>query len=54
MREVFGIIIFAVVYGVIIFMAGYIAGSESIRDQAFERGHMVECIGRSGYYWECE
>lgn len=20
----------------------------------FERGHMVQCLGKSGYYWECE
>lgn len=20
----------------------------------FERGHMVQCVGKTGYYWECE
>lgn len=25
-----------------------------IRKQAFERGHMVQCVGKTGYYWECE
>jgi hypothetical protein len=20
----------------------------------FERGYMVECIGKEGYFWECE
>jgi hypothetical protein len=22
--------------------------------EAFERGHAVQCLGKSGYYWECE
>lgn len=22
--------------------------------QAYERGHAVECLGKTGYYWECE
>lgn len=25
-----------------------------LKQQAFERGYMVECVGKSGYYWECE
>lgn len=22
--------------------------------EVYERGYMVQCIGKSGYYWECE
>lgn len=22
--------------------------------QAFDRGFMVQCVGKTGYYWECE
>ena len=22
--------------------------------QSFERGHMVQCLGKVGYYWECK
>ena len=22
--------------------------------EAFDRGFMVQCIGKTGYYWECE
>ena len=25
-----------------------------VKFQAFERGYMVECLGKTGYYWECE
>lgn len=27
---------------------------DSLQQQAFERGHMVQCVGKTGYYWECE
>ena len=27
---------------------------EGFREQAFERGYMVECLGKVGYHWECE
>jgi len=26
----------------------------AIKQQAFDRGYMVECVGESGYHWECE
>lgn len=22
--------------------------------EIFERGHMVQCVGKTGYYWECK
>ena len=24
------------------------------KEQAFSRGHMVQCLGRTGYYLECD
>jgi len=27
--------------------------NNAVRQEAFERGHMVECLGKSGYFWEC-
>ena len=27
---------------------------DKIKQQAFKRGYMVECLGKAGYYWECE
>ena len=24
------------------------------KQEAFDRGFMVQCIGKTGYYWECE
>jgi hypothetical protein len=29
-------------------------GRQEIRQEAFERRYMVQCIGKTGYYWECE
>lgn len=29
-------------------------GEDTVKRQAFERGHMVQCVGKTGYYWECE
>lgn len=48
--------------GVLIgFLAGMLIGvlimaeeREKIKQQSFERGHMVQCVGKTGYYWECE
>lgn len=33
--------------------AGNMSGRQQIMQQAFERGHAVECPGKTGYYWEC-
>lgn len=38
----------------VIFAAGAYIKNNDFRSQAFERGYMVECIGKRGYYWECE
>ena len=27
---------------------------EALKSEAASRGYMVECIGKEGYYWECE
>ena len=24
------------------------------KQEAFERGFMFQCVGKSGYYWECD
>jgi hypothetical protein len=42
------------VFVVLLFFFGVFLGSNEVEKEAFERGHMVECIGKSGYYWECK
>lgn len=32
---------------------GEMAGAEATMQQAFERGYAVQCIGKTGYHWEC-
>ena len=49
----------AVVAGVIVAMAyGWLGGTLKteleFREEAFKRGYMVECLGKTGYHWECE
>lgn len=36
------------------FFAGFAFADKEISEQAFQRGYMVECVGKAGYYWECE
>lgn len=38
------------------FVAAFFFNAEvrDLKQQAFQRGYMVECVGKSGYYWECE
>lgn len=33
--------------------AGHDSGAEATMQQAFERGYAVQCIGKTGYHWEC-
>ena len=39
--------------GALGFTGGQINGSHKVMHQAYERGYMVECLGKEGYYWEC-
>lgn len=39
---------------VISFCAGFLAGIGVIKQEAIDRGYMVQCIGKSGWHWECE
>lgn len=48
---------FAVVWFVVgaFFGAFLIQGRfDDMKEDAFKRGHMVQCLGKIGYYWECE
>lgn len=29
-------------------------GNSLMESEAIERGHMVQCVGKSGWHWECE
>ena len=35
-------------------MLGGIHAREQTMQEAFDRGHAVQCVGKAGYYWECE
>lgn len=40
--------------GLIGLICGIFIAATNIEREAYQRGYMVECIGKSGYYWECE
>ena len=29
-------------------------GREMLMQEAYERGHAVQCVGKTGYYWSCD
>lgn len=49
------ILTFALAGGILI---GIIIGSgltyNGMMKEAYDRGHAVQCLGKEGYYWECE
>lgn len=36
------------------FVEGTSDGKEMVFKQAYDRGYAVQCVGKTGYYWECE
>jgi len=46
-----------IICAAVIYIAGAVAGGIVMRKmtmyEAYTRGLAVECIGKSGYYWEC-
>ena len=56
MREAVAVLsiiaVISILLASVIWIEGY--GKDQIKQQAFERGYMVECPGVEGYFWECE
>lgn len=50
MTEAFSFILLLIA----MFFVGAGFASNKIMTEAFERGYAVECLGKQGYYWECE
>lgn len=40
--------------GVIGVSGGYDKGYSETMKEAYDRGFAVQCVGKVGYYWECE
>lgn len=58
MSDIFAIIICLFVGFGIGTLVGLTHGSyltyEAVMKEAYDRGHAVQCLGKEGYYWECE
>lgn len=57
-EDVFAVVIPALLFLVVGFVIGYLFGDDDATKQkmkeAFDRGYAVQCIGKEGYYWECD
>ena len=51
MMEYFLGLIFGFTIGFFISMVVF---RDSVMLEAYERGYAVECLGKTGYYWECD
>lgn len=49
--EIIFIIIVLVLFAT--FWAGDFIGNKSLRKDMFDRGFMVECVGKTGYHLDC-
>lgn len=47
-------VISLVVIGVFIGFSMGLVDVSNYKKEAFDRGFMVQCVGNTGYYWECE
>lgn len=47
-------IVFVLVLILLVLNIFFISELGSIKQEAFDRGYMVECLGKKGYYWDCE
>lgn len=56
--EVLNILVIALIFLLVGVGMGYLFGDDDATKQkmkeAFDRGYAVQCIGKEGYYWECE
>jgi hypothetical protein len=43
-----------IILGVLLGLMITIDGLVNYKKEAFDRGFMAQCVGKTGYYWECE
>ena len=53
MDEFTGVILI-VLYTIGVMSTGVYLGDKRVMKEAFERGYAVECLGETGYHWECD
>lgn len=51
-QNIFGLLVGALIAAVAI--ETYKHKNQYLKQQAFDRGYMVQCVGKTGYYWECD
>lgn len=37
-----------------LFVAGGAIGYHMAKKESYHKGHAVQCVGKSGYHWECD
>lgn len=53
-ENLFSFIVGAAMSGVLFVFVGIGIGEDATMAQAYNRGYAVECLGVTGYHWECE
>lgn len=43
-----------IIIAILIAVAAYSVGQGKILREAYDRGHVVQCLGKKGYHWECD
>lgn len=38
----------------IVYIVAEVSTTQMLMKEAFDRGYAVQCIGKKGYYWDCE
>lgn len=53
MEQVLAVLIVIVGIPALIAASSHIMHQRTMQ-QAYDRGYAVQCVGKTGYYWECE
>lgn len=53
MNDGFILVLTVIACAIFFGLLGIGAGEYRIKQQAVDRGYMVQCVGKSGHHWEC-
>lgn len=48
-----GTVLSTIVLATIVYNVTVPRAKTDVMRQVYERGHAVQCLGKTGYYWEC-
>ena len=54
MGDLIGAALIGALIAMMVIVSILINNPPTTKQEAFDRGYMVECLGAVGYYWECD